>query len=36
MTGTIVDRYPSASPYMILVAGPVLQACASYWTGLYE
>ncbi len=36
MTGTIVDLYPRASPYMMLVAGPVSQDVVNSKTGLYE
>ncbi len=34
MTGIIVDKYPSDSPYIILVAAPVRQESASYLTGV--
>lgn len=35
-TGTMVDKYPKASPKMMLVAAPVWQEVATSLTGLYE
>jgi len=36
MTGIMADNYPKASPKIMLVAAPVVQAMATSLTGAYE
>ena len=36
MTGSATDSIPVARPWMMFVAGPVLDCFAMYWAGLHS